>query len=246
VFVLDSVACADTFPADGARGGAQIVAQNGSTGGYATVTGADVMVQLAYQAAPGSSLEWTPAVHVAPGNLILAAGTRGIRFRNYVAGQVATVSAGLSEPLEPPLQLTSAGVVSGASTGSLAYVENGVDVACPGAATTIVVGPTAAVTFDGSTAVRATFMCGQYQDGVGSRARFLLFQDGVQLVELGVMFNVTTDNRDAIYLQRRFTPTAGAHTYDIRVAPSGAGTARGATDDGGAAIMPMALEIVAA
>lgn len=124
MFVLDSVPCTDAFPADGQAGGAQIVAQNGSTGGFFTVTGADAYVQLAYQAAAGASLEWTPPVHVGTGNGILSSGTRGVRFRNYVAGVVATVSAGLSEPLEPPLQLTSAGVASASSLGGMRLIQN--------------------------------------------------------------------------------------------------------------------------
>lgn len=124
MFVLDSVACADTFPADGSSGGAQIIASNGSNGGYAAVTGADVMVQLAYAVGgPGQGLiEWTTPVHVGQGNIILEKGTRGIRFRNYAAGVVATVSAGLSEPIEPALQLTSAGVSSAAPSTSSGLV----------------------------------------------------------------------------------------------------------------------------
>jgi hypothetical protein len=134
VFVLDSVTCADTFPQDGQTGGAQIVAQNGSNGGYFTVTGNDAYVQLGYSPdGHGVFVEWTPAVHVGTGNGILAAGTRGIRFRNYTAGSVATVSAGLSEPAEPALQLTSAGVTSSAATvvnlaTSLPAATDGVEV----------------------------------------------------------------------------------------------------------------------
>lgn len=124
MFILDSVPCADAFPADGASGPsvAQIIAQNGSNGGYAAVTGADAYVQQAYsdvdgRGRPTGIIIWTPQAHVAPGNIILAPGCRGVRFRNYVAGIVATVSAGLSEPAEPPLTLTSAGV-SAVTTGS--------------------------------------------------------------------------------------------------------------------------------
>lgn len=116
MFVLDSVVCADLFPADGSSGGAQIVAQAGSNGGYAAVTGADVYMQLGFMP-DGATLQWTPQVHVGPGNIILEKGTRGIRFRNYTAGVVATVSAGISEPSEPAIQLTSAGVSSSTSTG---------------------------------------------------------------------------------------------------------------------------------
>ena len=115
MFVLDSVAVADTFPSDGASGGAQLVAQNGSNGGFAAVAGADVYVQLGYFS--NGMLTWTPAVRASVGNIILAAGTRGIRFRNAVAGSVATVSAALSEPAEPPMQLAAGGVAT-PSTGN--------------------------------------------------------------------------------------------------------------------------------
>lgn len=115
MFVLDSVACADTFPADGAAGGAQLIAQNGSNGGYFAVTGADVYVQLGFSP-DGVTIQWTPQVHVGQGNGILQRGTYGVRFRNYVAGSVATVSAGLSEPQEPSLQLTAAGVSTPVAT----------------------------------------------------------------------------------------------------------------------------------
>lgn len=130
MFVLDSVNCTDAFPQDGSSGGAQIIAQNGSNGGYASVSTHDVYVQLAYMPVDGAGrrtgqIEWTPAVHVGPGNIILAAGTYGIRFRNYVAGQVAVVSAGLSEPQEPALQLTSAGV--SAVVGNTSMITGRVD-----------------------------------------------------------------------------------------------------------------------
>lgn len=120
MFVLDSVAVADTFPSDGASGGAQLVAQNGSNGGFAAVAGADVYVQLGYFS--NGMLTWTPQVRAGIGNIVLAAGTRGIRFRNAVAGSVATVSAALSEPAEPPMQLTAGGVATPSTGGGVPTV----------------------------------------------------------------------------------------------------------------------------
>lgn len=125
MFTLDSVQTTDSFPADGSSGGAMLIAQAGSNGGYAAVTTADVYVQLAYSPDGGVTLEWTPQVHVAPGNIILEKGTRGIRFKSYTAGTPATVSAGLSEPLEPSLQLASAGVATPAgATGAVQLIAS--------------------------------------------------------------------------------------------------------------------------
>lgn len=105
------------MPLDGSSGGAQIIANNGSSGGYAAISGNDAYVQLAYSpSGVFAQLEWTPKFHMAPGNLILAAGTRGIRFQNYVAGKIAIISAGLSEPSEPPIQTTAAGVATPSTT----------------------------------------------------------------------------------------------------------------------------------
>jgi hypothetical protein len=231
VFVLDSVSCADAFPADGAAGGAQIVAQNGSTGGFFTVTGNDAYVQLAYQAAAGQALEWTPPVHVGTGNGILAAGTRGIRFANYVAGSVAVVSAGLSEPLEPPLQLTSAGVSAPTVpvVTTLAYTEYTAPVAVTSALpvmTPIVACP--AVPTDGVTPITVTFFSPAIRaTGAGGAAGSCyveLFQDGVVMgiICLATSVNANTDGTSCL-VSRVFTPPAGSHTYTVQAAKDGGG-----------------------
>lgn len=121
MFVLDSVAVTDDFPADGSSGGAQIITVNGGNGGFASVAANDVYVQIAYSPSGLGMLSWTPQVRVGVGNIILQPGTRGIRFRNATAGAAAIVSAALSEPAEPALQLTAGGVASGARVQSLAY-----------------------------------------------------------------------------------------------------------------------------
>lgn len=127
MFLLDNVTVADDFPIDGAQGGAQIIAQAGSNGGYAAVTNADVLFQLGYTPDRGVTLEWTPPLRTGPGNIILAPGTRGIRFRNAVAGTPATVSAALSEPLEPTVQLVAGGNASSDPGTALVKVNhNGV------------------------------------------------------------------------------------------------------------------------
>lgn len=129
MLTLDSVAVADTFPEPG-KGGALLLEEGGSNGGYFAVTGNDVYVELAY--GRQGAIFWTEPVHVSPGNGILQPGTAGVRFRNYTPGQVATVSAGLSSRSEPSLQLTAAGVSSSgvqlpkvlASNGTLVDVVN--------------------------------------------------------------------------------------------------------------------------
>lgn len=121
MLTLDSVACADTFPANpGAANTASLYPLWGSNGGFAAVTGADVMVQIAF--GTNGQPQWSQPVHVAPGNIILAPGTVGVQFRNYVPGSVATVSAALSAPNEPALAPTSAGV----STPTVAKVITGI------------------------------------------------------------------------------------------------------------------------
>lgn len=112
--VLDSVACADSFPASLGLG-ASLGPVFRSNGGYFAVSGNDVMVQLAY--GQQGSIFLTQPFHVGPGNGVLVPGTIGVMFRNYVAGQVATVSAGLAEPTEPTVQLTAAGVSTPGSSG---------------------------------------------------------------------------------------------------------------------------------
>src|SRR5690242_19641116 len=100
------------MPRDGQSGGAQIICVGGSNGGYAAIQTNDVYAQLAYvpNLSPGlGQIEWTPEFHVPVGTLILSTGTRGIRFRNFLAGHAAVVSAALSELVEPPIQLGAGG-----------------------------------------------------------------------------------------------------------------------------------------
>lgn len=84
-----------------------------SAGGYFSVTGADVYIELQWagQQSQGQN-QWTREVRAGPGNGTLYRGTTGVRFRNAVAGNVATVSASLSERAEPVLALTASGSVA--------------------------------------------------------------------------------------------------------------------------------------
>jgi hypothetical protein len=78
-----------------------------SSGGSASISGADVFVQLQY--GKQGLLEWTEEVHVPAGALILSPGTTGVRFRSFISGTPATISASLSSPVEPPITITSSG-----------------------------------------------------------------------------------------------------------------------------------------
>lgn len=124
MFTLDSVACTDTMPSDGQAGGAQLIAQNGSNGGFFSVAANDVYASLGFLQAKGLSITWTPEVHVGIGNGVLQRGTYGIRFRNYTPGAVAIVSAGLSEPAEPSLQLTAGGLSTPTSTSVMQVIQD--------------------------------------------------------------------------------------------------------------------------
>lgn len=124
MFTLDNIACTDTMPADGSSGGAQLIAANGSNGGFFSVTANDAYVSLGFKQADGLTIAWTPEVHVSAGNGILQRGTYGIRFRNYTAGSVAIVSAGLSEPAEPALQLTAGGISTPTSTSVMRVISD--------------------------------------------------------------------------------------------------------------------------
>lgn len=90
-----------------------------SNGGYFTVSGADVWMELQY--GPQGSEDWTDEVHVPTGNGILQPGTIGIRFRNYSPGTVATVSAGISEHAEPAFALSASGSLQSTVSGIPVY-----------------------------------------------------------------------------------------------------------------------------
>lgn len=104
---LDNQLVADTFPADGQSGGAQLGPIYNSNGGYYIVADNDVYAQYAY--GTQGDVWWTDSVFIPIGPAILEPGTVGVRFANRVAGQAAHVSGSLSEHLEPSVQITSGG-----------------------------------------------------------------------------------------------------------------------------------------
>lgn len=107
--ILDSVSCGNDY-----TDAATIQDVFGSNGGYFVVNGNDVFIQLQHGIFGISA--WTREVHVPVGNGILQRGTAGIRFRNYHSGQVAVISAALSEEVEPAIALTAGGQASGSQT----------------------------------------------------------------------------------------------------------------------------------
>lgn len=72
-----------------------------SNGGFFSVTGADVFVQL--QWGQQGTLEWTNEVHVPVGTGEIRPGTTGIRFRSWQSGKSAVVTAALAGHDEPPI-----------------------------------------------------------------------------------------------------------------------------------------------
>lgn len=87
-----------------------------SAGGYFNVTGADVFMEVQYGIA--GLTQWTDEVHIPIGGGILIRGTTGVRFRNFIAGTAAVVSAALAERNEPAIQIAATGQ-SAVSTVSL-------------------------------------------------------------------------------------------------------------------------------
>lgn len=109
---LNGVACGDQFTA-----AATISDVIASSGGYFAVSGNDVFVALQYHPSGSQGQPvWTREAHAPIGNGVLAPGTTGVRFRNYVAGSVGIVSASLSERAEPPITLIAGGASSPSPT----------------------------------------------------------------------------------------------------------------------------------
>lgn len=88
-----------------------------ASGGYFVVEGADVWMRLQY--GRHGLDHWTDEFHVRPNNGILYPGTTGVAFRNYVAGTSATVSAAISEEVEPSVSLSSGGQGGGSTLNGL-------------------------------------------------------------------------------------------------------------------------------
>lgn len=108
---ISGVACGDSYT-DAATIGPLTM---GSNGGYFIISGQDVFMQLGYkeQGRGVSDIQWMPESHVPLGNGVFYKGTYAARFRNFVAGSVATVSGGLSTPTQPIFTIAAGGVASG-------------------------------------------------------------------------------------------------------------------------------------
>lgn len=90
-------------------------------GGFFSIVSADVFAQLQWGIQGGG--EWTQEVHVPAGNGTLFPGTSGIRFRSYVAGQPASVSASIAPPRQPTLNIGQPSTVTLATTSITARVS---------------------------------------------------------------------------------------------------------------------------
>jgi hypothetical protein len=82
----------------------------GSNGGFFSVIQADVFAELQW-GIQGQG-EWTDEVHVPVGPGQIFPGTSGIKFRSYVAGTPAIVSASIAYPRQPTLLITASGTVT--------------------------------------------------------------------------------------------------------------------------------------
>lgn len=113
---ISAVACADSYT-DAATIGPLTM---GSNGGYFTIATNDVFMRLGYKERQGvSEIRWMDEAHVPVGNGVFFKGTYAARFRNFVAGSVATVSGGLATPTQPLFTIAAGGVASGAVPNSV-------------------------------------------------------------------------------------------------------------------------------
>lgn len=117
--VLNSVAVSDTYANNTGANQAILSQVYNSRGGWFSITGQPVFVQMQY-GPQGSGNVWTEEVEVGAGAFAyLDPKCTGVRFRNAVAGQVATVTAQISEGDEPPLSIIALGSVSVAGVAAV-------------------------------------------------------------------------------------------------------------------------------
>lgn len=150
--ILDSVSCGDDYTA-----AATIEDVYASPGGYFAVYNADCFVELQY--GRHGQEWWTLEVRAPVGNGVLAPGTIGVRFRNAVAGSVATVSAALAAEAEPPLAIVAGGnssspTVAGASSVPIVAAGPGTTTLVAAVAAKAVKVLSAALMSDGTTNVK--------------------------------------------------------------------------------------------
>lgn len=96
-----------------------------SRGGWLNISGEAVYTQLQYGPRGNSaygSPSWTQEMVLGAGAFaIIPDNATGVRFRNYTAGSVATVSASIAQGDEPALAVSSLGAVTVSGSGFVAY-----------------------------------------------------------------------------------------------------------------------------
>lgn len=124
----------------------------------------------------------------------------------------------------------------------LSYVEFNANVGCSAttsaAATTIVTA--ASISFDGATTVNVVFYCPTYSaSSTGVQGHLGLYEDGTSIGEVWLQTAGLSAGAsvEAIYVVRRFAPSAGNHTYSIRGYTPPGGTFTVQAGAGGAATL---------
>lgn len=124
--VLNSQAVADRYPNN--QPGAILTEVWNSRGGWFSVTGATAFVELLY--GEYGKADWTEEIFLGAGAfVVLPANCRGVRFRNGVAGQNATVTAQIAQGDEPPLAISTIGQTNVVALASLNFQKNDLAIA---------------------------------------------------------------------------------------------------------------------
>lgn len=120
--VLNAQPVTDSYPTQ--QPGAILTQVFNSRGGWLSVSGAAVFCETEY--GPQGSSVWTEEVELGDGAFVALDRTcTGVRFRNAVSGQNATVTVQIAQGPEPPLSVVALGTIS--VTGlSLTFQHNDV------------------------------------------------------------------------------------------------------------------------
>lgn len=92
-----------------------------SNGGFWSITGAEAFVQLQWGRL--GTAEWTSEVHVPVGTAILTPPTIGVRFRSYLPGVPATVTAALAGEDEPAIEVGTPTTANVNVTGTFTLIQ---------------------------------------------------------------------------------------------------------------------------
>lgn len=210
-----------------------------SNGGYFLIQNNDCFMQLQYNI--NGQLHWTREIHVPTGSGQIYPGTTGIRFRNYVAGSAAILSAALSENKEPAISIGASGVanVGGASSVvQLAYTEFNATFAATSTAegSAVSVVSAGSVTFDGLTKVLIEVFAPRFtsdNNSPGDGGYLALFDTLIGSPVGRVAFGQTAGQGGPLIMRRFLTPSAGSHTYFAGIYDAGTASTH-ATISGGA------------